>query len=101
VVSAGDVMENPKSGQQLVIRKMARDMAGDLLEIESVYTKPSPHRPPTFTSFITNTWTSSLAGPGVLLKGEERTLGEGELLIVPPPISRTGRAVSRRFRKRY
>ena len=101
MVSAGDVMENPVSGQQLIIRKTARDIAGDLLEIESVYTKPSPHRPPTFTSFITNTWTSSPAGPGVLPKGEERTLGEGELLIVPPPISRTGRAVSRRFRKRY
>jgi hypothetical protein len=50
-------MENPVSGQQLIIRKTARDMARDLLEIESVYTKPSPHRPPTFTSFITNTWT--------------------------------------------
>ena len=84
MVLTGDVMENPVSGQQLIFRKTARDTAGDLLEMESVYTNLSRHHTPTFTPFITKTWTSSPAGPGLLLQGEERTLGEGELLIVPP-----------------
>src|SRR5215203_3847788 len=35
-------MENPVSGQRLIFRKTARDTAGDLLEVESVYTKPTP-----------------------------------------------------------
>src|SRR4028119_1670519 len=45
-VKAGDVMENPVSGQHLIIRKTAQDTGGELLEVESVYTKPTSSRPP-------------------------------------------------------
>jgi len=58
LVLAGDVMENPVSGQRLNFRKTARD----LLEIETVYTKPSPHRPPAHFHPLQNDSTSSPPG---------------------------------------
>jgi hypothetical protein len=36
---AGEVMENPISGQRIIFRKTADDTGGELLEVESVYTK--------------------------------------------------------------
>jgi len=42
----GEVLENPVSGQRIIFRKTASDTGGELLEVESVYTKPSPSRPP-------------------------------------------------------
>ena len=84
MVSAGDVMENPVSGQRLIFRKTARDTAGDLLEVESVYTKPTPHRPPAHFHPLQDERFEVISGRlGVLLNGEERTLGEGKVLIVP------------------
>lgn len=35
-------MENPISGQHLIIQKVAQDTGGELLEVESVYTVPTP-----------------------------------------------------------
>ena len=46
MVEAGDVLENLVSGQHLIIRITAQDTGGELLEVESVYTKPTPSRPP-------------------------------------------------------
>ena len=46
MVPAGDFFENPVSGQRLIFRKTAADTGGELLAVESVYTKPSPSRPP-------------------------------------------------------
>jgi hypothetical protein len=45
VVRAGDAIENPVSGQRLIFRKTAGDTGGELLEVESIYAKPSPSRP--------------------------------------------------------
>ncbi len=85
MVSAGDVMDNPVSGQRLIFRKTARDTAGDLLEVESVYTKPTPHRPPAHFHPLQSERFEVISGRlGVHLNGEERTLEEGEVLIIPP-----------------
>ncbi len=46
MVRAADTFENPVSGQRLIFLKTARDTGGVLLEMEFVYTKPSPFHPP-------------------------------------------------------
>jgi quercetin dioxygenase-like cupin family protein len=84
LVKAGDVMENPVSGQYLVIQKTSQDTGGELLEVESVYTKPIPSRPPTHYHPRQEERFEVLAGKlNVLVDGQERTLKEGEILILP------------------
>ncbi len=46
MVEAGDALENPVSGQHLIVRNTAQDTGGELLEVEAVYTKPTPSWPP-------------------------------------------------------
>ena len=87
MVKAGDAMENPVSGQHLIIKMTAQDTGGELLEVESVYTKPTPSRPPTHYHPRQEERFEVLAGRlNVLVDGQERTLEEGEILIVPPGV---------------
>jgi hypothetical protein len=58
-----------------------------LLEVESVYTKPTPSRPPTHYHPRQEERFEVLAGRlNVLVDGQKRTLEEGEVLIVPPGV---------------
>ena len=87
MAKAGDTMENPVSGQHLIIRKTAQDTGGELLEVESVYTKPTPSRPPTHYHPRQEERFEVLAGRlNVLVDGQERALEEGEVLILPPGV---------------
>jgi quercetin dioxygenase-like cupin family protein len=87
VVQAGDTFENPVSGQQLTFHKTAGDTGGELLEVESVYTKPSPSRPPIHyhprQEERFEVFSGELHTP---IDGDERTLTEGEVLVIPPRI---------------
>ena len=42
----GEVLDNPVSWQRIIFRKTTADTGGELLEVESVYTRASPSRPP-------------------------------------------------------
>jgi quercetin dioxygenase-like cupin family protein len=87
VVQAGDTFENPVSGQHLIFRKTAADTGGELLEVESIYTKPSPYRPPLHYHPRQEERFEVLSGElHTLIDGKERTLTEGEVLVIPPRI---------------
>ena len=43
---AGEILEDPISGQRMIFRKTAGDPGGRLLEVESAYMKPTSSRPP-------------------------------------------------------
>ena len=87
MVKAGDAFENPVSGQQLIFRKTAGDTGGELLEVESVYTKPSPSRPPVHYHPRQEERFEVLSGElHTQIGDEERTLKEGEVLVIPPRI---------------
>jgi mannose-6-phosphate isomerase-like protein (cupin superfamily) len=45
MASAGDVLENPFTGQNLTFRRTAADTGGELLEIESAWTEPGQEPP--------------------------------------------------------
>lgn len=81
------VLENPKSGQRIIFRKTASDTGGELLEVESVYTKPTPSRPPVHYHPHQEERFEVLTGRlDVLMDGKEQTLEEGEVLTIPPGI---------------
>ncbi len=87
MVEAGDVLENLVSGQHLIIRITAQDTGGELLEVESVYTKPTPSRPPVHYHPLQEERFEVLSGGlNVRVDGRERKLEEGEVLIVPPGV---------------
>ena len=78
---AGEVLENPVSGQRIVFRKTG----GDLLEVEAVYTKPTPSRPPVhYHPYQSERFEVLSGGLEVTVDGKERTLEEGEVLSVKP-----------------
>ena len=82
---AGDVLDNPVSGQRIIFRKTAEDTGGELLEVESVYTKASPSRPPAHYHPHQEERFEVLSGRlHVLITDKERTLEEGEILTIPP-----------------
>lgn len=81
----GNVLENPITGQRLLFRKTAKGTGGELLEVESIYTRASPSRPPVHYHPNQEERFEVLSGTlRVLLDGEERTLKVGEILTVPP-----------------
>jgi quercetin dioxygenase-like cupin family protein len=83
LVNTGAVLENPVSGQRLIFRKTAQDTGGELLEVEAVYAKPTPSRPPVHHHPRQEERFEVLSGRlNVLVGGQDRTLGEGEVLIV-------------------
>jgi quercetin dioxygenase-like cupin family protein len=87
LVKTGTAMENPVSGQRLIFRKTTQDTGGELLEVESVYTKPTSSRPPVHYHPLQKERFEALSGRlNVLVDGQERTLKEGEVLIVPPGV---------------
>ncbi len=82
---AGEVLENPVSGQRIIFRKTADDTDGKLLEVESVYTKPTLSRPPAHYNPRQEERFEVLSGRvNVVVSGESRTLEEGEVLTMPP-----------------
>jgi quercetin dioxygenase-like cupin family protein len=80
-----EVLDNPVTGQRIIFRRTSEDTNGALLEVESVYTKPTPSRPPVHYHPGQEERFEVLSGElRVLIDGEARTLGEGETLLVPP-----------------
>lgn len=85
MVQAGDDFENPVSGQRLIFRKTARDTGGELVEVESVYTRPSPSRPPPHYHPHQEERFEILSGEvHAQIGGEERMFREGEVFMIAP-----------------
>jgi quercetin dioxygenase-like cupin family protein len=80
VADPGDVLENPASGQNLVFHKTTEE----LLEVEAVYTKATPSRPPVHYYPRQEERFEVLSGSVMVrVDGEERRLGAGDTLTVP------------------
>lgn len=83
----GEVLENPVSGQRIVFRKTASQTDGELLEVECVYTKPTPSRPPVHYHPGQEERFEVLSGEvRVVIDGGERAYDEGEEFVVPPGV---------------
>ena len=77
--------KTPVTGQRIIFRQTSEDTYGALLEVESVYTKPTPSRPPVHYHPGQEERFEVLAGElRVLIRGEEMALREGETLLIRP-----------------
>jgi quercetin dioxygenase-like cupin family protein len=83
MAKSGEVLENPVTGQRIIFRRTSGDTNGELLEVESVYTKPSPSRPPAHYHPAQEEIFHVLAGElHAAIGGKRRKLKEGETLVV-------------------
>lgn len=83
MAKSGEVLENPMTGQRIVFRRTSKDTDGELLEVESVYTKPSISRPPAHYHPAQEEIFRVLAGElHAVIDGRERVLKKGETLVV-------------------
>ena len=83
MAKSGEVLENPLTGQRIIFRRTPGDTNGELLEVESVYTKPSPSRPPAHYHPAQEEIFRVLAGElHAAIDGRERILKGGETLVV-------------------
>ena len=81
---SGEVLENPVTGQRIIFEQTSIDTDGTLLEVESVYTKPTPSKPPVHYHPAQEETFEVLGGKlCVTIDGQQRTLKEGETLVVP------------------
>ena len=75
----------PARNFEKVFRETARETGGELLEVESVYTRTSPSRPPAHYHPQQEERFEVLSGVlHVRVGDEERELREGDVLVVPP-----------------
>jgi quercetin dioxygenase-like cupin family protein len=80
----GDVLENPVTGQHIIFRRTSYDTHGQLLEVESMYSKPSPSRPPAHYHPSQEEIFRVLSGElHAAIAGRSRTLKVGETLVIP------------------
>ncbi len=83
MAESGEVLENPATRQRIIFKQTSGDTAGELLEVESVYTKPSPSRPPAHYHPSQEEIFRVLAGElHATIGGKHRTLKEGETLVI-------------------
>ena len=83
MAKSGEVLENPKTGQRIIFRRTSEDTSGELLEVESVYTSPSPSRPPAHYHPAQEEIFRVLAGElHVVINGRQRVLKRGETLVI-------------------
>jgi quercetin dioxygenase-like cupin family protein len=83
MAKSGEVLENPITGQRIIFRRTSEDTAGELLEVESVYTSPSPSRPPAHYHPAQEEIFRILAGElHAVINGRQRVLKKGETLVV-------------------
>ena len=84
MAKSGEILDNPVTGQRIIFRQTSEDTEGALLEVESVYTKPTPSRPPVHYHPAQEERFEVLSGElRVQVSGEARTLREGEILVIP------------------
>lgn len=84
---AGDVLDNPVTGQRLVFLNTTAESDGSLLEVESVWTRPSATRPPAHYHPHQEERFEILSGTlHARIDGRPRTLRAGEVFAIPPGV---------------
>jgi mannose-6-phosphate isomerase-like protein (cupin superfamily) len=84
VARAGDVLENPASGDRLVFLQTAADTGGELLEYELEFV-PRGFAVRDHLHPLQEERHEILDGSlGIVVAGRERTLGAGDVEVVPP-----------------
>jgi quercetin dioxygenase-like cupin family protein len=101
---AGDVTENPVTGERVTFVRTATDTGGELLELELVWTGQGLRVPEHIHPGMDETFTVIEGAARVSVDGVEHTLGPGESVTVPkgtPHISWNPEPVEARLRVEF
>jgi len=83
MASAGDILENPFTGQNLTFRRTAADTGGELLEVESNWSQPGQEPPQHYHPRQEEHFEVLEGELRARIGGTEHTVGAGETLAVP------------------
>lgn len=84
MASSGDVLENPFTGQNLTFVRTATDTGGELLEVESTWSRPGAEPPEHHHPSQEERFEVLEGELRARIDGEERTLRAGDVLQIPP-----------------
>src|SRR5436190_21039571 len=84
MATAGQIVVNDRTGERVTFVRTAADTAGELLELELVWSLPG-HRAPAHVHPEMEERYEVLEGTGAFrIEGHECTAGPGEVVTVPP-----------------
>ena len=84
MASAGDQVENPLTGERIVFRLTSSDTAGELLELDSFWTRSGHRTPAHVHPDMEERWKVISGSACFRIGGVERVAGPGETVIAPP-----------------
>jgi quercetin dioxygenase-like cupin family protein len=87
VARAGQTVENAATGERLVFVRTAADTGGELVEMESTWTRPGRRTPEHVHPEAEETWEVLEGSAAFRIGGEERTAGPGEVVVAPAGVA--------------
>jgi quercetin dioxygenase-like cupin family protein len=90
VASAGEEIENPLTGERIRFLRTAADTGGELLEMESVWTRSGRRTLAHVHPEMEETWEVIEGEARFMVGGEERAAGPGEVVVAAPGTPHVG-----------
>ena len=81
---AGESIENPVSGERITFVRTAADTGGELLELETTWTKKGMRTPEHVHPEMEERFEVLSGEARLQIAGEERSAGPGDVVTVPP-----------------
>jgi quercetin dioxygenase-like cupin family protein len=88
MVSAGDELVNPVSGERIVFLQTAADTDGRLLEMDDFWTRPGHRTPEHIHPEMQERWEVIAGSVCFRIAGVERTAGPGEVVVAAAGVPR-------------
>jgi quercetin dioxygenase-like cupin family protein len=84
MASAGDTVENAATGERITFVRTAADTGGELLEMESVWSRPGHRARAHVHPEMEERWTVLAGRAAFRIGGEEHEIGPGETVVATP-----------------
>ena len=90
MATGGQRIENPLTGERIVFLRTAAETAGELLEMESTWTRSGLRTPPHVHPEMEETWEVLSGEARFRIGGEERVARAGDVVVAPPGTPHAG-----------
>lgn len=84
MASAGETVENPRTGERVTFVRTAADTSGELLELELVWPRPGLRAAEHVHPGMEERYEVLSGTAAFRIGGEDRTAGAGDVVTVPP-----------------
>jgi len=86
----GEEIENPLTGERIRFLRTAADSGGELLEMESVWTRPGRRTPAHVHPEMEETWEVLAGEARFVVGGKELAAAPGDVVVAPPGTPHVG-----------